>query len=74
MNESKSLFASLTFWSVVAMVAAQIARRYGFTIDADGLANDLLSAAGVAGSIYGRMRASAPAHVLTPSTEKKETP
>lgn len=70
MNDSKSIFTSVTFWGVVLSIVAPLAGKYGFQFDAagiSGLANDLAGGAGALIAIYGRMRAAAPAHIVPPA-------
>lgn len=66
MNESKSIFLSLTFWSVIVGALSEIARRYGITFDAAGLANDFVSLAAAGLAIYGRLRAVQRVHIINP--------
>jgi len=54
------LLKSRTVWGVVAMIAALVAKRFGFEIDADGMTTDLLAAAGAALAVYGRVKAGGP--------------
>ena len=54
------LLKSRTVWGVVAMVAALVAKKFGFEIDADGMTTDLLAAAGAALAVYGRVKAGGP--------------
>lgn len=59
MNDVKPVWQSVTLWSLVVAVAAEVAKRYGVTLDAAGLTNDIVSLAGIAGVIYGRVTATA---------------
>lgn len=68
--ESKSILLSVTFWGLIVSVLAQIAARYGVTVDQAGLANDFVSLAGAALTVWGRLRANQPTHLIQP----KETP
>lgn len=54
------LLSSKTIWGVVAMIAALVAKNFGFELDADGLTTDLLAAAGAGLAIYGRVKAGGP--------------
>jgi|GEM_PF-6789581 len=54
------LLKSRTVWGVVAMIAALVAKKFGFEIDADGLTTDLLATAGAGLAIYGRVKAGGP--------------
>lgn len=54
------LLKSRTVWGVVAMIAALVAKNFGYELDADGLTTDLLAAAGAGLAIYGRVVASGP--------------
>lgn len=54
------LLKSRTVWGVVAMIAALVAKNFGFELDADGLTTDLLAAAGAGLAIYGRVKAGGP--------------
>lgn len=65
MNDSKSIFTSVTFWGIVVGFLSQIAARRGWTIDAAGLTNDLAGLAGVLMALYGRLRASVPVHIMS---------
>ena len=65
--ESKSIFLSITFWSVIVTLCSEVAKRYGLTVDQAGLTNDLVSLAGIAMTIYGRVRATQPVHILPPA-------
>ena len=60
----KPLWLSKTFWGVVIAVGAPIAAKYGWTLDAEGLANDFVSLAGAALAIYGRFTAERPVRLL----------
>lgn len=64
MNDSKSLFASMTFWGVLVTLVSPILKSHGIEVDAAGLANDIATGVGAAVAIYGRIRASQKVHVL----------
>ena len=69
MSDSKSLFLSVTFWGCVLTFAAQILSRFGIQLPADtsGLANDLVSLAGICITIYGRFTATQAVHIVAPT-------
>ncbi len=69
-DDSKSLFTSVTFWGVVVTLLSQIATRAGWhvPVDTTGLVNDLAGLAGVVISIYGRVRATQPVHIIPPAS------
>lgn len=54
------LLKSRTVWGVVAMIAALVAKNFGFELDADGLTTDLLAVAGAGLAVYGRVKAGGP--------------
>jgi hypothetical protein len=54
------LLSSKTIWGIVAMIAALVAKNFGFELDAEGLTTDLLAAAGAGLAIYGRVKAGGP--------------
>ena len=56
MTESKSIYASMTFWGVAVAVLSPIALKHGF--DMTGMEDTFASVAGGAIAIYGRYRAS----------------
>jgi len=56
----KDLLTSKTVWGVVAMIGAMVAKKYGYELDAEGLTTELISMAGGALAIYGRVVASGP--------------
>lgn len=62
---SKSFLTSVTFWGIVVSMLAQVAKHYGWTVDQDGLANELVSATASAIAIWGRFHSSQPLHVVT---------
>ena len=62
--DSKSIFASKTFWGLVLTVVAPIAAKYGFTLDAEGWSNDLVTLAGVAIALWGRWTATRPVKLV----------
>ncbi len=66
--ESKSIFTSVTFWGLVLAVAAPLLGRYGITLPADttGIVNDVATGAGAVISVWGRMHATVPAHIIPP--------
>ncbi len=67
-SASKSIFTSVTFWSLILGVLGTAAQRYGLTLPEDtaGLANDLAALAGAVGVVYGRFQAKQPVHFLPP--------
>ncbi len=67
--ETKSVFLSLTFWSLAVMLASEAAKRYGIVVDQAGLTNDLVSLAGTGLALYGRFRATQPLHVIPPEVK-----
>ena len=56
MKESKSIYASLTFWGVVVAAISPIGLKHG--LDMTGMESELAAAAGGIIAIYGRYRAS----------------
>lgn len=62
--ESKSLFASKTFWALVAAGAGIGAKRFGFSLDEAGLTNDLFTCAALVAAMFARFAATQPLHVL----------
>jgi hypothetical protein len=68
-DESKSIFASTTFWGVVVMFASQLSGRFGYTVPGDitGTVNDLAGIAGTLMALYGRLTATQMVHVLPPA-------
>ena len=62
---SKSFLTSTTFWGIVVSILSQVAKHYGYTLDTDGLTNELVSAAGLGLAMYGRFTAIQPLHVVT---------
>lgn len=60
----KSIFASKTFWGVVIALFAPLMARAGLTVDADGLANDIVAMLGAALAIYGRWVATEPVRLV----------
>lgn len=64
MDDSKTIFASKTFWGIIIGLFGTLLGRFGYTIvspDQIVLANDLAVIAGAVGSIlaiYGRAKAS----------------
>lgn len=66
MEDSKSLFKSVTFWSLVVGLFSQAAKKYGYTIDEGGLTNDLVGLAACVGVIFGRITATKAVHIVAP--------
>lgn len=62
--ESKSLFASKTFWALVAAAAGIAAKRFGFSLDEAGLTNDLFTCAALVAAMWARFAATQPLHVV----------
>lgn len=55
--DTKGILMSKTVWGIIIMVAAQIAKRYGISIDEAGITDDILSAVGTILAIVGRFTA-----------------
>jgi hypothetical protein len=62
--DSKSIFASKTFWGAVLAVAAPIAGQFGLTLDVEGWSNDIVSLLGAAIVIWGRWTATKPVKLV----------
>lgn len=56
MTDFKSWLQSTTIWSILIMLSPLISRMVGFDVDAT--LTDILTIAGAAGAIYGRITAS----------------
>ena len=69
-TESKSIFLSVTFWGLVLSLVGPVLAHYGITLPGDtaGLANELAMLVGDAVAVYGRLRATQPAHIIAPPT------
>lgn len=69
-DQTKSLFASKTFWGVVISLVAMVFGHFGYTIvpaDQITLASDLATVVGAAGglfAVYGRAVATKPVTIL----------
>ncbi len=65
-GDSKSIFASTTFWGLVLGAAAPLAAHNGITIPADtgGLVNQIAGLVGDGIALYGRFKATQPVHLL----------
>ena len=60
MNESKSIFQSVTFWGAVITFASPLLVKYGVNItdqQASGIAQAVVGFIGAAITIWGRIRA-----------------
>jgi len=60
MTDTKSLFASKTFWGVAISLLAVFAPKLGFSLGEDtiaGLTDEVVALAGAALAIYGRIAA-----------------
>lgn len=58
MNDFKSFFTSKTIWGALVAGASLMAGRFGYDLgDAVGWVADLVGLAGVALSLYGRVKA-----------------
>lgn len=64
MEDSKSIFASYTFWGAVVAVAAPIAGEFGVEFDQAAWANALVSLAGGLVAVWGRIRATKRARLV----------
>jgi hypothetical protein len=53
--ETKSIFASVTFWGTIVAVFAPLAMKYGF--DVSGMETTLAAVAGGVIAIFGRVKA-----------------
>ena len=62
--DDKSIFASKVFWGVVLAVAAPLAAKYGWTLDAEGWSNDAAMFIGAALALYGRWKADRPVKLV----------
>lgn len=63
--ETKSVFTSVTFWSLLLTIGSQIAARAGIVFPGDiaGTANDIVSLVSAGATMYGRWRATQPLSV-----------
>jgi hypothetical protein len=71
-GDSKSLFLTKSFIGLVVAIAAQLLSRYGYHMpdDTTGLVNDIATLLGVAISIWGRITATQPVHILSPKSNQ----
>ena len=60
----KSIFLSKTFWGAVLAVASPIAAKYGWTLDAEGWSNDIVTAFGAVMILWGRWTATRPVKLV----------
>lgn len=72
MDESKSIFTSVTFWGAVLSflipVLTPTLQKYSVPVpDAASLAAKLVSFITFAVTIYGRLRATQPVHIIPPT-------
>lgn len=62
--DAKSLVLSKTFWGLVIAVAAPILAKHGWTIDAEGWSNDIMTFLGAGLALYGRFKADRPVKLV----------